>query len=100
MDHTKKPSEEGAPPRKLGAVPRRLLRKWGLAVLVVGVAILLLLGTGIFSERDSAGRAFSSGWTLLILLVLLPCLLMPLMMMGRHRGDAAQRDRKDDGTGR
>ena len=68
-----------------------------IAVLVVAV-ILLLLGTGLFPGSGSPGGAFSSGWTLLILLVLLPCMLMPLMM-GRHRSGDAERDRKDDGRG-
>ena len=83
-------------PPERGAAHNRF-RRWVPVLLVVAV-ILLLLGTSLFPGSGSPGGTFSSGWILLILLVLLPCMLMPFMM-GRHRDGDAERDRKDDGPG-
>lgn len=104
MNRTKTPPEGGAlPNRRPEAAPRPRFRGWALALGVVGFTILVLLGTGLLSGGDAPGGALRSNWSLLILLVLLPCMLMPLvfLVLARYRGGgAAERDRKDDGTGR
>lgn len=91
------PERDAAHNKRPEAAFGRGFRRWVPVLLVVAV-ILLLLGTGLFPGSGSPGGTFSWGWTLLILLVLLPCMLMPFMMRRHHRGDA-ERDRKDDGHG-
>lgn len=101
MNRTNTPPERNAAPRRPEAASGRWFRRWAPALLVVAVILFLLLGTDLFTGSDSPGGAFSSGWTLLILLVFLPCMLMPLLMMGRCRGGGeAEHDWKGDGTGR
>lgn len=99
MDHTKTPLEGGTQPKSPEATPRPWFRRWTLALPVAGFTILLLLGVGMFSGRDFAGGELFSSGSLLILLVLLPCVLMLLMMLPRRGDNAAERDQKDD-TGR
>ena len=63
--------------------------RWGMLVFV-----LVLGAMALFAAQQSAGGwgawAGASGWLLLLLLV--PCLLMPFMMGGGHRGTSERND--------